>query len=122
MEPYVIKATGNSLCVLLDAANMLVNFAAPQQAVAASIEPSGTEYGWLVENGRNPPDLRYRTMDNSGITWTDDHNKALRFARRADAEMFAAEDEDAWRIAQHAWHNTGASTNQPVQASNHKDD
>lgn len=26
MEPYVIKATGNSLCVLLDAANMLANF------------------------------------------------------------------------------------------------
>lgn len=62
-----------------------------------------TEYGWLVENGRDVPDLRYRTMDNSGITWTDDHNKALRFARRADAEMFAAEDEDAWRIVQHAW-------------------
>lgn len=73
-----------------------------------------TEYGWLVENGRDVPDLRYRTMDNSGITWTNDHNKALRFARRADAEMFAAEDEDAWRIVQHAWDNVAPPVDEPV--------
>lgn len=59
------------------------------------------ETGWLVESGSIVP--RYRTMDASGIHWTDDPNKAIRFARRADAEMFAAGDEDAWRITEHMW-------------------
>jgi hypothetical protein len=75
----------------------------PLSQQADAEKPVTTEYGWLVENGRDVPDLRYRTMTAEGITWTDDHNKAIRFARRADAEMFAAEDEDAWRIVQHAW-------------------
>lgn len=62
------------------------------------------ETGWLVENGKAGTDLRYRTVGALGIPiWTDDANKAIRFARRADAEMFAAEDEDAWRIVEHCW-------------------
>lgn len=64
----------------------------------------GDEFGWLVENGKSAPDTRYRMMDELGIQWTDDPNKALRFARRVDAEGFAAGDEDAWRIVEHAWH------------------
>lgn len=59
------------------------------------------ETAWLVEDGGTP--ARYRTMDESGIHWTDDVNKAIRFARRDDAEMFSAGDEDAWRITQHMW-------------------
>jgi hypothetical protein len=66
-----------------------------------------TEYGWLVENGKNAGEgLAYRFInnDNGGIwDWTEDHNKALRFARREDAEQFAHHDEDAWRVVQHGW-------------------
>lgn len=62
-----------------------------------------TQYGWLVENGKSGDELRYRTMRQGMIVWTADHNEALRFARREDAERFAAEDEDAWRTAEHAW-------------------
>ena len=32
--------------------------------------------------------------------------RLLRFARRVDAEMFAAEDEDAWRIVEHGFDET----------------
>jgi hypothetical protein len=42
-------------------------------------------------------------MDQTGIHWTEDPNAAIRFARRADAEMFAAGDEDVWRITEHMW-------------------
>lgn len=63
------------------------------------------EVGWLVEDGGTLARPRYRTMDQTGIHWTEDHNKAIRFARRADAEMFAAGDEDAWRITEHMWVN-----------------
>ena len=62
-----------------------------------------TQYGWLVENGKSGNDLRYRTIRHGMVVWTADHNEALRFARREDAERFAAEDDDAWRIAEHAW-------------------
>jgi hypothetical protein len=58
------------------------------------------ETGWLIEDGQR---RRYRTMHQGAVRWTDDPNKAIRFARRADAEMFAAEDEDAWHVAEHQW-------------------
>lgn len=62
-----------------------------------------TEYGWLIENGKKGDELRYRDIEHGIPIWTHDNNQALRFARRVDAEKFAAEDEDAWRIVQHAW-------------------
>jgi hypothetical protein len=62
------------------------------------------ESGWLVENGKSGEELRYRTMEQGLPVWTTDNLKALRFARRVDAELFAAEDEDAWRVAEHVWH------------------
>ena len=66
-----------------------------------------TETGWLIENGKDSgKGLAYRFMNNEkgGIPdWTEDHNKALRFARREDAEQFAHHDEDAWCIVEHAW-------------------
>lgn len=41
---------------------------------------------------------RFRTL-HAGITaWTTDVNEALWFARRSDADQFAAEDIDAWLI------------------------
>ena len=59
--------------------------------------------GWLIENGKSGRDLRYRTMEQGLTAWTEDHHKAIRFARRVDAEMFCAEDMDAWRITEHVW-------------------
>lgn len=65
---------------------------------------SRDEYGWLVEDSRNHPSgIRYRTWGDFGPEWTNDPNKALRFARRQDAEMFARDDEDAWHIVEHMW-------------------
>lgn len=41
----------------------------------------------------------WRALGDFGFsTWTDDVDAALQFARRRDAEAFAAEDEDAWCI------------------------
>ena len=61
-------------------------------------------YCWLVENGKQAGSgLAYRRMDQGMSTWTEDPHKAIRFARRADAEMFAEEDEDAWRIVEHGF-------------------
>lgn len=66
-----------------------------------------TEFGWLIENGKKPgAGLSYRFINNDldGIPdWTEDPNKALRFARRADAEQFAHHDEDAWCVVEHGW-------------------
>lgn len=61
------------------------------------------EVGWVVENGESGEKLRYRTMEHGAVTWTADNLKALRFARRDDAEMFSREDEGAWLIAEHIW-------------------
>lgn len=69
-------------------------------------EAANDETGWLIENGRQFEELRYRFMDNDAggvIGWTPDHAKALRFARRADAEQFCYHDEDAWRVVEHMW-------------------
>jgi len=57
-----------------------------------------SEPGWIVGDGDSK---RFRTMDEMGIHWTDDPRKAIRFARRDDAEMFAAGDEDAWQILEY---------------------
>lgn len=62
-----------------------------------------TEFSWLVENGKQGHLLEYRSMDERGIHWTANPHKAIRFSRRADAEMFAAGDEDAWAIVQHGF-------------------
>lgn len=97
MEPYVIKATGNSLCVLLDAANMLVNFCAPQQAVAASNEPWAIDCG-IVEASRL---LR---------VWLE--NPLIKM------HLDGVQNRDLTRII-HMWPEKlleHASTNQPVQA------
>lgn len=56
------------------------------------------EKGWLVEDRSQ---TRYRTMDQTEIYWTQNVHDAIRFARRADAEMFASGDEDAWHIVEH---------------------
>lgn len=72
---------------------------------AGAVVASGTEYGWLVENGKQGDELRYRTWRDGLPEWTADHDEATRYCRRIDAERAHREDEDAWRIVQHAWHN-----------------
>lgn len=71
--------------------------------------PWPRETAWLVERGDSGPP-RYRTMEQGSIVWTDDVNKALRFARRQDAEMFCAEDADAWRVVEHMWTGPAVET------------
>lgn len=80
---------------------------AAKAAPGRGVEPVGWTYGWLIENGKEQGrGLAYRFIDNDmgGIPgWTEDPNKALRFARREDAEQYAHHDEDAWRIVEHGW-------------------
>jgi hypothetical protein len=67
------------------------------QIIAAHAPSSSASAGWIVasETGLG---LKFRTMEQGQIMWTLDRENALRFARREDAEKFAAEDEDAWKI------------------------
>lgn len=66
--------------------------------------------GWVVENGKAGDELRYRAIEQGCPVWTADVEKAIRFARRVDAEMFSAEDEDAWRVTEHLFYGTEAPT------------
>lgn len=76
-----------------------------RSALAAEDEDEDrTEFAWLIENGKQGDALRYRTFEYGLPTWTADHNKAIRYARRCDAEMAHAEDEEAWAIREHGWH------------------
>ncbi len=68
-----------------------------------------TEYGWLVENGKQGDELRYRTWRDGMPAWTADHDEATRYCRRIDAERAHQEDEDAQRIVEHAWDNITAN-------------
>lgn len=61
----------------------------------AAGDPSVRHPGWIVANAACD---RFRIWDLNGPDWTTNKTKALRFARRSDAEAFAAEDEDAWKI------------------------
>ncbi|PZS42723.1 hypothetical protein [Stenotrophomonas maltophilia] len=51
--------------------------------------------GWVVADGQGE---RWRMWGSYGPEWTSDRDQALHFARRADAEAFANDDEDAWLI------------------------
>lgn len=54
-----------------------------------------TPAGWIVSNANGD---RWRTWEGGFSAWTDDREKATRYARLEDAEAVHAEDEDAWRI------------------------
>lgn len=62
-----------------------------------------TRFAWLIENGKGGEHLRYRTMRQGRAEWTENPLEALNFSRREDAERFAEEDEDAWRIVEHGF-------------------
>jgi hypothetical protein len=59
------------------------------------------ETGWLCEDGSVTPS--YITVVDGHLVWTTDSLKALRLARRADAEMIAEIVDDCWRVAEHMW-------------------
>lgn len=62
----------------------------------------GCSTAWLIERAGGIATM-YRTADRYGFGWTTDVNCAIRFARRADAEMCAASDELAHKIVEHTW-------------------
>ena len=51
--------------------------------------------GWIMGDSEG---RRWRGWGNYGPTWQTDPMKAIRFARREDAEAVFAEDEDAWTV------------------------
>jgi len=70
------------------------------------------EYGWLIERADSPVcepeyhgwDAGHSGDDGPGLSWTKDHNEALRFARKIDAERYA--QDAGWnnvRICEHGW-------------------
>jgi len=59
------------------------------------------EIGWLIERTIDGM-VHYLTIEHEMVAWTSDSLKALRFARRQDADMFAY-GEDCERIAEHQW-------------------
>ena len=75
----------------------------PHSAVKEFVSGNKTQYGWLVENGESGDKLRYRTMHHGMLLWTANHNEALRFCRKIDAERFSEEDPEAGRVVEHAW-------------------
>lgn len=75
-------------------------------------EPPECSVSWLIEDGASPP--RYRTADSNGFGWTLDVSKAIRLARRCDAEMLAAADDAAWRIVEHMWCNSPEEPEAPT--------
>lgn len=93
---YSHPRSGTNLLTAVEARQML-------EHVLAAYPTERGESGWLVENGEDAPQIMYRTIEQGLPVWTADPNKAIRFARRADAEMFCAEDNEAWRVAEHIW-------------------
>ena len=63
---------------------------------------TGDEYGWVIER-----DLHSRLhywAGRSADDWRPDHTEALRFARRADAElMLTYHGSGIGRVAEHVW-------------------
>jgi len=67
------------------------------------------ETGWLVEHAKSPVSKPLYVMLSSSrlqaVDWTEDHLRAIRFARKQDATAFAHQFvglEDA-RICDHQW-------------------
>lgn len=67
----------------------------------ASTAPGVDQQAWLIEKMLNG-NVHYISA-NYMLEWTDDPNKALRLARREDAEALCTIVEDADKIASHEW-------------------
>jgi hypothetical protein len=69
---------------------------------------SKTETGWLIESTWADCSPHWWTLEpGSMVYWTKDSAKALRFARREDADNFASHfldgDDFEVRITEHQW-------------------
>lgn len=64
---------------------------------------NGTEYGWVIEGAWSSADKPEYWVGSSA--WSQDSLKALRFARRQDAQQTAdlMLDGVSVRICEHAW-------------------
>lgn len=75
-----------------------------EEREAAFKEASASHLGesaWLLEKMREG-NVHYIAADYV-LQWTDDPNKALRLARREDAEALCTIVEDCEKIAEHGW-------------------
>lgn len=72
-----------------------------------SMAGEGEETGWLIEHPNTSQSVKYYTMaPGTPDFWTTDSQKALRFARREDANnylSFYGDDELPARIVEHRW-------------------
>lgn len=73
----------------------VIMWEAVARAAISAIPDPALETGWIVSNAS---DTAWRTYVNGLPDWTTDQSQALRYARRVDAELAHAEDEDAWSI------------------------
>lgn len=72
-------------------------------SVSAPTMPEGYEKAWLVEKdiGGFP---NYLYCDCIGLlSWTPSNQKAMRFARKEDADSIVSIVEDSDRVAEHMW-------------------
>lgn len=95
-------ARGFGAMEALDDDNLTAALRALATPTAANAsEGDGRETGWLIElRGQRPTWFQLADGDN----WTDDSTKALRFARKADAESYI--EEIGWTEAfasEHEW-------------------
>lgn len=87
----------------------------PRGGVKPSPSASGETFAWVIEAGWLPaPDIKYLAgFEGDGdmllLNWSADPFKAIRFARKGDAEIIAKSfvDRDdsphAWRAAEHGF-------------------
>ncbi|MGZ3272392.1 MAG: hypothetical protein ACXU82_03920 [Caulobacteraceae bacterium] len=88
---------------------------------ASSATDPVEETGWLIERAASSPAApEYLSLKRKRQSWSHDHLEALRFARRVDAEDFAAlhlaeNDRDLPRFAEHAWSDAPADEEAPAE-------
>lgn len=87
----VERAYENTISDLLKDVNFLLSLVKEQEAGS----------GWLLEKMHNGS-VHYIAADYV-LEWTDDPIKALRLARRKDAEALCTIVEDCEKIAEHGW-------------------
>lgn len=61
------------------------------------------ENAWLLERNTTPEGPEYLTVASGGFSWTTDNLKALRLARREDADLLAEIMDDCQHIREHQW-------------------
>jgi hypothetical protein len=78
----------------------------PEYSHPVAQEGDQSESGWCLEKGSAFDPLYLHASENGILDWTPENAKALRFARRADAESMVSIVEDADRVAEHIWIGT----------------